>query len=426
MFLARSGMHKRGMRGHLVAALVLLLVSGCGGGGDQQGEGKQTAAPRASATEKRDAALDKAIRSGIKRASVPGAIVGVWREGQPPYLRAFGLRDKASGEPMATDLHMRIGSNTKTFVVTSVLMLAEQGKLGLDDPIDRYVKGVPNGDRITLRQLAQMRSGLYDYSGYTIKNMPQQPFRQWTPHELLEIAFRHPPLFPPGKSFDYSNTNTVLLGLVVEKVSGQSLGSFIERNILEPEGMTQTVFPAGAEIPSPHSQGYFTDAQRQDRRRDRLESVMGLGVGQHDLDARRHARVDARPRHGQADLARHEARATTVLAGTRGRRRHALRAGAREPERLDRPQRQHLELHGLSLLSAVRAHDDGGDAELGRRYPGLVADDPGHHPDHQPQQRLARPAEGVTEAVRRTRRCTSSASSAVNSRSASREVCSSG
>jgi D-alanyl-D-alanine carboxypeptidase len=260
MFIARSGMNKRGMRGLLVSALVLLLVSGCGGGGggNQQGESKQKAASRASATEKRDAALDKAIRSGIKRASVPGAIVGVWREGQPPYVRAFGLRDKASGEPMATDLHMRIGSNTKTFVVTSVLMLAEQGKLGLDDPIDRYVKGVPNGDRITLRHLAQMRSGLYNYAADTTKDLPQHPYREWTPQELLEISFRHPPLFPPGKSFDYSNTNTVLLGLVVEKVSGQSLGSFIEQNILEPEGMTHTVFPAGAEIPSPHSQGYFT------------------------------------------------------------------------------------------------------------------------------------------------------------------------
>jgi D-alanyl-D-alanine carboxypeptidase len=260
MFIARSGMNKRGMRGLLVSALVLLLVSRCGdgGGGDQQGESKQGATPRASATEKRDAALDKAIRSGMKRASVPGAIVGVWREGQPPYVRAFGLRDKASGEPMATDLYMRIGSNTKTFVVTSVLMLAEQGKLGLDDPIDRYVKGVPNGDRITLRHLAQMRSGLYNYAADTTKDLTQHPYREWTPQELLKVAFRHPPQFPPGSSFDYSNTNTVLLGLVVEKVSGQSLGSFIEQNILEPEGMTHTVFPAGAEIPSPHSQGYFT------------------------------------------------------------------------------------------------------------------------------------------------------------------------
>src|SRR6185436_2495002 len=113
-------------------------------------------ASAASADEKRDAALTEAIRAGMQRASIPGAIVGVWREGQPPYVRAFGVRDTVGGEPMATDLYMRIGSNTKAFVVTSILMLADQGKLGLDDPIDRYVEGVPSGDRITLRQLAQM------------------------------------------------------------------------------------------------------------------------------------------------------------------------------------------------------------------------------------------------------------------------------
>ena len=210
-----------------------------------------------SPADQRADALDKAIPAAMQRASVPGAIVGIWQDGRAPYVRAFGVRDTVTRQPMATDLYMRIGSNSKTFAITALLMLADQGKLGLDDPIDRYVKGVPGGNRITLRQLAQMRSGLYNYSDDTNKEMAQKPFRQWTPRELVEVAFRHPPLFPPGSDFDYSNTNTVLLGLVVEKVSGQSLGSFIEQNILKPEGMTHTLFPAGAEYPSPHSQGYF-------------------------------------------------------------------------------------------------------------------------------------------------------------------------
>src|SRR5687767_13340679 len=81
---------------------------------------------------KSDAALDEAIRSGVQRASIPGAIVGVWREGQPSYVRAFGVRDTVSGEPMTTNLSMRIGSNTKAFVVTAILLLVDQGKLGLD------------------------------------------------------------------------------------------------------------------------------------------------------------------------------------------------------------------------------------------------------------------------------------------------------
>jgi D-alanyl-D-alanine carboxypeptidase len=209
--------------------------------------------------EKRDAALTEAIRTGMQRASsIPGAIVGVWRDGQPPYVRAFGVRDTATGEPMTTNLYMRIGSNTKAFVTTAILMLADRGKLRLDDPIARYVKGAPSGNRITLRMLAQMRSGLYDYADDPqVKDLHKQPFRQWKPRELVKISFRHPLVFPPGKQFLYTNTNTVLLGLVVEQVSGQSLASFIKQNILKPVGLTHTVFPKGAKLPSPHSHGYF-------------------------------------------------------------------------------------------------------------------------------------------------------------------------
>jgi D-alanyl-D-alanine carboxypeptidase len=210
-----------------------------------------------SRADQRADALDKMIPPAMQRAAIPGVIVGIWQDGRAPYVRAFGVRDTATRQPMATDLYMRIGSNTKTFTVTSILTLADQGKLALDDPISRYVEGVPSGDRITLRQLAAMRSGLYNYADDTSPKLPEQPFRQWLPRELLQIAFQHPLQFPPGSDFDYSNTNTVLLGAVVEKVSGQSLASFIEQNILKPEGLSRTVVPVRGEIPSPHAQGYF-------------------------------------------------------------------------------------------------------------------------------------------------------------------------
>jgi len=123
----------------LSCAAAATFLAGCSNAGPASSGTR--AALEASATQNSDAALAEAIRSGMRRASIPGAIVGVWREGRPPYVRAFGVRDTASGEPMATDLSMRIGSNTKAFVVTAILMLADQGRLGLDDPIDRYVKG---------------------------------------------------------------------------------------------------------------------------------------------------------------------------------------------------------------------------------------------------------------------------------------------
>jgi len=81
----------------------------------------------------RDAALDKAIPAAMARASIPGAIVGVWQDGREPYVRAFGVRDTATGQPMTTDLSMRIGSVTKPFTITAILMLADQGKRGAMD-----------------------------------------------------------------------------------------------------------------------------------------------------------------------------------------------------------------------------------------------------------------------------------------------------
>ncbi len=95
-----------------------------------------------------DKTLTETINRALQKTSIPGAIVGVWREGQPPYVRTFGVSNTATGEPMAADLYMRIGSNTKTFVITSILILADRGKLSLDDPIDLYVEGVPSGGLI--------------------------------------------------------------------------------------------------------------------------------------------------------------------------------------------------------------------------------------------------------------------------------------
>ncbi len=200
--------------------------------------------------------LTTAIVAGMEKASVPGAIVGIWQDGQMPYVRAFGVQDTATGERMTTDLNMRIGSTSKTFTITALLMLADQGKLSLDDPISKYVEGVPSGDQITLRHLAAMRSGLVNFADAFAPQMEQNLSREWTPQELLDLSFSHPLLFPPGSDFDYSNTNTLLLGLVIEKVTGQSLASFIEENILKPEGLTHTYFPTSGEIPEPHSQGY--------------------------------------------------------------------------------------------------------------------------------------------------------------------------
>lgn len=202
--------------------------------------------------------LDEAVRKVMDEAKVPGVQVALSAPGKGEYVRAFGVADKATGRPMADDLYMRIGSETKTFTVTAVLELVDEGKVGLDDPIGKYVSGVPNGDRITLRELAGMRSGLFNYSadeGF-FKALTSDPRRAFTPQELLSYSFKHPVLFAPDAEFNYCNTNLILLGLVVEKVSGRPLADFIAKEVVGPAGLKHTLFPVGAEFPAPHAQGY--------------------------------------------------------------------------------------------------------------------------------------------------------------------------
>lgn len=201
--------------------------------------------------------LDAAITAAMATAAVPGAVVGLWTP-QGNYLRSFGVADKATGAPMQLDFYHRIGSVTKTFTVTAILQLADQGKLNLDDPIARYVDGVPNGGQITLRQLAGMRSGLFNYtqSDAFQQMMLADPRRPFTPQQLLGYAFAQPENFAPGASFEYSNTNTVLLGLVVERVGGQPLPDYIGDHIATPLGLGKTTFPTTGAFPDPHAQGY--------------------------------------------------------------------------------------------------------------------------------------------------------------------------
>jgi D-alanyl-D-alanine carboxypeptidase len=216
------------------------------------------AAPKPSAAAVRSEKITDAVEEVMKEEQIPGAIVGVWQKGKPAYEESFGVRDKKTKKPMSTGLYMRIGSETKTFTGTAVLQLVKEGKVGLDEPISKYVDGVPNGENITVRELGEMRSGLLSYSAneeWALKFVGN-PFFQWQPSELLPYSFGKPPVFAPGTQFNYSNTNTILLGMLIENVSGEPLHTYIANHILKPLGLSKTHFPTGAEFPNPHAQGY--------------------------------------------------------------------------------------------------------------------------------------------------------------------------
>lgn len=246
-----------------IALTTMLTVAACSDDPSTQQSAPTTTATSSSAEPAKqmgDAVaqrLDAAINQAMAAVNAPGAIVGVWGP-DGSYVRAFGVADKATGAPMKTDFYHRIGSQTKTFTATGVLQLADQGKVGLDDPIAKYIDGVPQGDKITLRQLLRMQSGLFNYSESPAfqQAMFADPRTPFSPQELLGFAFAEPNVFPPGDGFLYCNTNYILLGLVVEKVGGQPLHDYVRDHILTPLGMSHTSFPTTNAFPEPHAQGY--------------------------------------------------------------------------------------------------------------------------------------------------------------------------
>src|SRR5262247_2343588 len=206
------------------------------------------------------AALQSLVDTTIKELLIPGAVV-LLRTPQGDFTAASGTTQLGARNRPGADTHFRIASNTKTMTAAVIVQLAQESKLGLNDPVSKYVPGVPNGDNITIAQLLEMRSGLYNYTNDPIisATIDTDPAKVWTPAELLAIAFAHPPNFPPGAQYEYNNTNYALLGLIIEKTDGRSLATAMQKRLFEPLGMQHTVLPASTSntIPEPYSHGYL-------------------------------------------------------------------------------------------------------------------------------------------------------------------------
>jgi D-alanyl-D-alanine carboxypeptidase len=206
-------------------------------------------------------ALDRVVAAGA-----PGAIALV-RDGRTTTRVASGLARITPRMPMSTHDRFRVGSVTKSFVATVVLQLVGEGKLALDDTVESRLPGVVKGGTgITLQQLLNMTSGLPDFltDDKTIDRSlgRGQWTRVWEPQQLVALANRHAPHFAPGKGWRYSNTGYVVLGMIVERVTGHPIAQELRTRVFRPLGLSATSFDSAPRIAGPHSYGYFRDGKR--------------------------------------------------------------------------------------------------------------------------------------------------------------------
>ena len=213
-------------------------------------------------------AIVEAVENDRKRfggkTPIPATLIGIWDAKGHNFIRAFGYSDLEKKVPLTPDDHFRIGSNTKTFVVSVLLQLVAEKKLSLDDPLSRFSLGVniPNGENITVRELCEMRSGLFEgYDTPEFKKLNMKVPKDFNPAMIVAWAMKQKPSFPPGKGYQYSNTNYLLLGMIIRDITKDSVGNQIRKRLLEPFGLKQTFFPETQEMPSPWAHGYHLNKQ---------------------------------------------------------------------------------------------------------------------------------------------------------------------
>lgn len=247
---------RTGMMSCCVTGMLALVLAGCHSSSDSGSEDR--------------AGLDVSELARIvdrlsAEMAVPGTLVLV-RTPEVTWRYAYGSRVAGADEPLTVADHVRIGSNTKTMVGTALLQLVEDGQLSLDDPVtsllpDYDAVSYPVLQDVTVRQVLDMRSGLGNYSEELSFNqaLDEQPDRVWQPTELAELGLTQPAEFAPGEGFLYSNTNTVLAGLIVEELTGKPLREVLDDKVFAPLGLEHTSLPAvdDASIPSPHPRGYM-------------------------------------------------------------------------------------------------------------------------------------------------------------------------
>lgn len=205
--------------------------------------------------------LDQLVDSGL-----PGAGVYIEDSNGTSMFFTAGVANLSSRQPITPDMHYRVGSTTKTFTAVLTLQLVSEGKLALNDTLQTLFPDVaiPHADALTVEHLLRMRSGLFDFVDDSSLQGLEANRRPYRLQRIIELAIREPAEFEPGTRFEYCNTNFCLLELIIERITGNTLGEELTHRILKPLGLTSTYYPAedDLELPEPYVRGYNrTDSQ---------------------------------------------------------------------------------------------------------------------------------------------------------------------
>ena len=239
----------------VVAAIALGAVGGVASAAPSKGEAESL----------------KSRAQGLLGDGYPAALAAVTDSKGESAGVAVGKGNLETGQVPPMDGEVRIGSNTKTFVAVVVMQMVQEGKVGLDEPIETYLPGLIKGEgidasRITVRQLLQHTSGLPEHTDYYFSSNAAalENIQHYIPaRDLLDVALSKPAAFEPGTQWSYSNTNYIVLGMLIERVSQRPVGEQIDQRIIKRLGLSHTYFPGNGEkkIRGSHPQGYHINGE---------------------------------------------------------------------------------------------------------------------------------------------------------------------
>ncbi|PBC66060.1 peptidase M15 (plasmid) [Streptomyces sp. Tue6028] len=208
-----------------------------------------------------DAGLRKVLRTAISQGA-PGAMARIDDNGTVHRI-AEGIANRTTGRAISTNDRFRVGSVTKTFSAVVLLQLVDEGKLKLDKSVNTYLPGLLPDDRITVRHVLSHRSGLYDYTNdmfaRTVPGFEAVRNKVFGYRDLVKLSLQKPRTNAPGAAYSYSNTNFVVAGMLIEKLTGHAVGTEYQKRIFSPLDLTDTLYVhPGTTIPGSHAHGYLT------------------------------------------------------------------------------------------------------------------------------------------------------------------------